>query len=69
MKFPKIISDFLVIFVITLVVSAAITFLFSYFFHENGAVNWETSFRMAIILGLIIPWIHHREKKHREKGS
>ena len=42
-------------FILALVVSAAVSWLWSLAVHGNGVVDWESSFRLAVILGLVIP--------------
>ena len=53
MNFKKGIIRFFIGFGITLVVSVAVTYLWSLSFHETAKIDWETSFRLAIILGII----------------
>ncbi len=54
---------FLRIFVLIFVVSAIVTFLYSLVVHKMGVVDWETAFRFAIILGIVLTWINVQEKK------
>lgn len=53
MNFKKGLISFFIGFGITLIVSVAVTFLWSLGFHETAKIDWETSFRLAIILGII----------------
>jgi len=53
MNFKKGFMRFFVGFGITLLVSLAVTYLWSLSFHETAKIDWETSFRLAIILGII----------------
>jgi len=55
MKIKKLFIDFLITFVVVLVVSAIVTFLYSLIVHGAGTVDWENSFRFAIILGIALP--------------
>ena len=48
---------------VTFVVAAIVTYLYSYFVHGIGIVNWETAFDMAIILGIILPLSQTRSDK------
>jgi len=48
---------------VTFVVAAIVTYLYSYFVHGIGIVNWETAFDMAIILGIILPLSQIRSDK------
>ncbi len=61
--FIDFVSTFLIVFVVTLIV----TYLWGLIFHATGAVDWETSFRMAIIFGILFPWIDARVRKEQEK--
>lgn len=44
-------------------VAAIVTYLYSLIAHGAGAVNWETAFELAIILGIVIPLAGGRERK------
>ena len=63
MNFKKYIVDFAIIFSVTLLVSIIVTFFYSLVVHKSGIVDWETSFRFAIILGIVFSWIRRRDKK------
>ncbi|MCF6334286.1 MAG: hypothetical protein L3J12_00910, partial [Spirochaetales bacterium] len=49
------------------VVSAIVTFLYNLIIHKVGIVDWETAFRLAIILGIVLTWSNAREKKGDNK--
>jgi len=53
-KFRKGLITFITMFIISLIVSIVVTFLWSLGFHETAEIDWETSFRLALILGIII---------------
>jgi hypothetical protein len=59
--------DFAVMFSIVLVVSLIVTFLYGLIVHGSGVLNWESALTFAISLGIILPWVHQREKKQSEK--
>ena len=61
MKLRKLAIEFVTIFVVALVTSAFVTFLWNLIGHATIAVDWETSFRFALILGIILTWIKSRE--------
>lgn len=63
MNFAKFAKNFAVTFAVVLVVSVIVTFLYSLIVHGAGVIDWETSFRFAIILGITLAWIQQREKK------
>jgi len=57
MNIKKLLISFVTIFTVTLVVAAIVTFLYSLIIHSAGTIDWETSFRLAIILGIVVPVI------------
>jgi hypothetical protein len=59
------IKKLLIIFVLTLVVSAITTYLYSLIAHGAGVIDWETSFRFAIIFGIMLTWMRGRESKEK----
>ncbi|MEW6512327.1 MAG: hypothetical protein AB1428_15365 [Bacteroidota bacterium] len=63
MNFKKFATDFVLTFVIVLVVSIIATYLYGLIAHGQGYVEWETAIRLAIILGIVLPWLHPREHK------
>ena len=63
MKVGQIIFEFIVIFVIAFLVSSGVSFLWNFLFHGVSQVDWETSSRMGIILGVIGPYVISRSKK------
>ena len=63
LNIKKIAVDFVIIFAITLLVSVIVTFLYSLIVRGSGAIDWETSFRSAIVLAIVLSWIQQREKK------
>ena len=63
----EILLHFVIYFVLTLVVGSIVNFLWNLIFHATGIVDWETPFRLAIILGIVLTWMRARERKEREK--
>lgn len=57
MNLKKIVIRFIAVFAITLLVTIGVTLLWSLVFHGVAIIDWETSFRFAIILGIIFPII------------
>jgi hypothetical protein len=39
------------------VVSILVSLLWSLIVHKRGTIDWESSFRFAILLGILVPWI------------
>lgn len=67
MNMTKYAIDASAVFSIVLVVSVIVTFLFNLIVHGVGVIDWDSSFRFAIILGVALPWIRQREKKQSGK--
>jgi hypothetical protein len=38
--------------------------LWSLFFHAEAAINWETSFQLSLIMGIILGIVEGRRKQH-----
>ena len=55
MKIKEYLRGFLLYFVVTFVVSAVVSYLYSLAFHGEGVVDWESSIRFGIILGIALP--------------
>ncbi len=55
MNFKKFLAGFALTFVITFAVVVAVSFVWSLIFHGRGVPEWETAFRLAIILGIVVP--------------
>jgi hypothetical protein len=51
MDIKKLLISFVTAFALTLVVSAIVTYIW------EGAIIWETSFRLAAILGIVLSWM------------
>ena len=58
MKAKPLLKEFIIVFPITFVVAAVVSFLYSLIVHGVGVVDWGTAFRMGFILGLALPVIH-----------
>lgn len=67
MEIKKLIIGFITIFAITLVVSLVVTFFWSLTVHGISKFDWETSFLLALIIGISIPIIESRKKTTSEK--
>jgi len=63
--------DCALFFVVVLMVAAVVTYLWELIFHGSGQVDWATAFRLAIILGVVLPWVKARTRKQdrRESGE
>jgi hypothetical protein len=65
MNIKKLIIEFGIVSAVTLVTTALVTFLWNLIGHGASAVDWETSFRFAIIFGIILTWAKSRETKEK----
>ncbi len=63
MSITKFLADFAITFAVTLAATVVVTFLWNLIFHGAGAVDWETSFRFAIIFGVVFPLSRAWESK------
>jgi hypothetical protein len=50
---------------IVLVVSLVVTWLYSALVHGSGALDWESSIRLAIIFGITFPVVRALENKKK----
>ena len=57
--------DFVTVFAVTLIVCVIVTLLWNIIFHGASTIDWETSFRFALLLGIILPWIETRRSKEK----
>ena len=65
MHMKRLLVDVSTVFSVTLVASIIVTLLWNLIFHGASTIDWETSFRFAILLGIIVPWIERRRSKER----
>lgn len=63
MNTKRYLTDAVLIFAVTFVVSIAVTFLYNFIAHGYGIVDWESSFRFGLILGIALPFIQQKQKK------
>ncbi len=54
--------SFITIFVLTFVVTAFTTFFYSLIVYKTGSIDWATSVRLGIILGIVLTWINTKGK-------
>ncbi len=55
--------DFAITFVVALVVTIMVTMLWSLAAHGGAGIDWATSFRLAIILGIVLPIVNRVGRK------
>lgn len=63
MDIKEILTFFAGIFTVTFVVSAIVTFFYSWIAHGTAMAEWGASFRLAVILGFVMTWVHARDIK------
>ncbi len=56
-------KDFVVIFALAFVVTAAVSFLWSLLAHGAGVVDWGLAVRFGIIFGILLSWMGARQTK------
>jgi hypothetical protein len=66
MNITKLVVEFVTVFAVALVTTAIVTFLWNIIGHGASVVDWETSFRLAIIFGIILTWVKSREIKEKQ---
>ncbi len=63
MKVKKLVVEFSFVFAVTLLTVVLVSFLWNLIGHAESAVEWETSFRFAIVFGLVLTWAKSRQLK------
>ena len=61
MNIKKLLVDFVTVFAVSLIVSVIVTLLLNLIVHGANTIDWETSFRSAILFGIIFTWINTRK--------
>jgi len=67
MKLKELLIGFVTYFSLTLVASIIVSFLYSLIIHKAGVVDWEASFRLAVIFGIIFPFTNILGSGKKEK--
>lgn len=67
MKIKKILIGFITSFLLILIVSAITSYLYSLIAHGTGNIDWEMSFRFAIIFAIAFPAINEIDRRQKEK--
>jgi len=65
MKVKKFLIQFVIYFSLVFVVNAIVIYLWNLVRHGEGAFDWQSTFTLAIILGIILPI--HRAMTSKEK--
>lgn len=61
MEFSRLFVRFLGTAALGFAVTAGVTYLYSSIAHGTGVVDWETAFRLAVILGIVLTVIGERK--------
>ncbi|MBI5943321.1 MAG: hypothetical protein HY864_03035 [Chloroflexi bacterium] len=61
MNIKKLVIEFVTVFAVTLVTVMLVAFLWNLIGHGESIIDWETSFRFAVIFGVILTWGKSRE--------
>ena len=65
MKIIEFLSDFAATFVIVFIVSMIVSYVYSFIAHGAGKIDWDVSFQLATIFGIVFPAIKIREKHQK----
>ena len=60
MKITRLLVDVVAVFAVSLVVSIVVSLVWNLIVRKTSTIDWETSFRFAILLGIIVPWTTSR---------
>ncbi len=63
MNIKRLLVDFITVFAISLIVTVIVTLFWNLIFHGASTIDWETSFRFAILFGILFPLIETRRSK------
>jgi len=63
MNAKSFLRSFAVVFPLVFAVSAIVSYLYSLIVHGAGYVDWESSFRFGLILGIVLPFVNRFDGK------
>jgi len=63
MNIKKLVIEFGTVFSVALLVVAGVTLLWNLIGHGESSLDWETSFRFALIFGITLTWTKSRERQ------
>ena len=69
MHIRRLAVEFATVFAVALVAGALVTLLWNLIGHRASIVDWETSFRLALMLGIVLTWPKSREIKGRSSSQ
>ena len=62
-KIDRLLTDFIIAFLVILVVSLIVTFLYNLLVYRTSVVDGESSFRLALILGISRSFLKQLDKR------
>lgn len=65
MNIKRLLFDFITVFAVTLILSVIVTLFWNLIVHGASTIDWETSFRFAILFGIILPWLETRRRQDK----
>jgi hypothetical protein len=63
MNIKRLLVGFVTAFAVSLLVSAIVTLLWNVIVHGTSTVDWEASFRFAMVFGILLPVVGTRRSK------
>lgn len=66
MNIKRLVVDFITVFAVTLILSVIVTLFWGLIAHGVGIIDWESSFRFAILFGIILTWIETRRRMEKQ---
>jgi hypothetical protein len=69
MNFKTLLADFATVFAVSLVVSVLVSLLWNLVFHRTSTIEWESSFRFAILFGVVFSWVGARRSGVSRDGA
>jgi len=61
MNIKQLVIEFITVFAVALVTAILVTLLWNIIRHAESTIDWETSFSLAIMFGIILTWVKSRE--------
>ena len=66
MNVKEFVTSFVIVGSIVFIVTLIVAYLYNVVVHGNGVLEWESSIRLALILGIALPIVRQLDRK---KGS
>lgn len=65
MNLRRVLLGFITVFAVSLITCATVTLVWNLSVHRRSTIDWATSFRFAIVLGIVLPWIAIRRARDK----